>query len=312
LPSPSGPPWIAAAALACGVLCIAWSAIFVSLAVGVAGPASAFYRALIATAVLVPIWLARRPRAPSRQTLRLIALAGFFFALDLAAYNTAVLDTTAAMGTLLGNISPICVGLATWLLFRAHPERHFWMGLAVAFAGIVTIVGSDILHHPTLGIGDALGITAGICFAGYIIVTAQARATADTLTVATLSIAATAVVLLLICVGLRTPLTGYRPASWAAVAGLGLISQVLGYLALTYALGKIPPTLTSLGLLSQAPLTALLGFAVLGERLTAAQIAGGAIVLSGIYIATRRGAGASSAPAPATSRAISAAREPTA
>lgn len=284
----SRPSWLAALALAVGVVCIAWSAIFVRWAVGVSGPASAFYRALIGSLVLFPIWIARRPRAPSRRALALAALAGLFFALDLACYNTAILKTSAAIATLLGNVSPFCVGIATWLLFRERPRAAFWLGLTIAFIGVAIIIGADLRVHPTLGIGDLLGVAAGVWFAAYLMATHRARAELDTLSLTTLSIAASAAVLLGVCLVFRSPLVGYEPRSWAALIGLGLVSQVTGYLALTYALGSLPATVTSVVLLLQAPLTGLLAVPLLGEWPSRSQILGGTIVLIGVYVVTRR------------------------
>jgi drug/metabolite transporter (DMT)-like permease len=60
-------------------------------------------------------------------------------------------------------------------------------------------------------------------------------------------------------------------------------------LALTYALGHLPATVTSVSLLSQGPLTAVLAALLLGEPLSAYQIAGGALVLIGVGLANRLG-----------------------
>lgn len=93
-------------ALAAGVLCIAWSAIFVRWT-DIPGPASAFYRMLIPAVLLVPTWFigGKAPRV-SPKTLMVIAVGGIFFALDLAFFNTSILQTSAANATLLGNNTP--------------------------------------------------------------------------------------------------------------------------------------------------------------------------------------------------------------
>jgi len=84
-----------------------------------------------------------------------------------------------------------------------------------------------------------------------------------------------------------TPLRGYPPATWAALAGLGLVTQLAAYYALVYALGHLPATITSVGLLTQLPLTALLAAALLHEPITPAQVIGGALVLCGVYVVNR-------------------------
>jgi hypothetical protein len=98
-------------ALVAGIVCIAWSAIFVRWT-DIPGLASAFYRMLIPAVVLLPTFLFERggTRLNGRM-LWVIALGGLFFALDLALYNTSILKTTAANATLLGNNTPIVVGL---------------------------------------------------------------------------------------------------------------------------------------------------------------------------------------------------------
>ena len=93
----------------------------------------------------------------------------------------------------------------------------------------------------------------------------------------------------LFAVAFRVPLAIPDHRSFLALLGLGLVSQLGGYLALTYALGHLPATVTSVSLLSQGPLTAVLAALLLGEPLTGAQILGGALVLAGVGLANRLG-----------------------
>ena len=57
---------------------------------------------------------------------------------------------------------------------------------------------------------------------------------------------------------------------------------------MTYAMGHLPATVTSVSLLSQVPLTALLAALLLREPMTGPQILGGALVLGGVGLASRR------------------------
>ena len=72
-----------------------------------------------------------------------------------------------------------------------------------------------------------------------------------------------------------------------ALLALGLITQLGGYMALTYALGHLPATVTSVSLLTQGPLTAVLAAFILSEKLTTPQISGGLLVLAGVGLANR-------------------------
>jgi drug/metabolite transporter (DMT)-like permease len=93
--------------------------------------------------------------------------------------------------------------------------------------------------------------------------------------------------MLIVCLVLREPLAGFTPRTWTALVALGLVSQLAAYYALVYALGHLPATVTSVSLLAQVPSTGLLAWLLLGEHLTAAQIAGGAVVLVGIFVVNR-------------------------
>lgn len=274
-------------ALAAGVVCIGWSAIFVRWT-DIPGPASAFYRMLIPGVVLLPTWLwdRRSPRV-SLRTQGIIALGGLFFALDLALYNTGILRTSAGNATLLGNQTPIFVGLLTWLLFRRRPAASFWLGLVLAVAGSLVIVWADIARHVQFGAGDLMALGAAACFAVYLMATESVRTTTGTLVFLRLAIVWGTIFLLLMNLAMGVSLRVPPGRSFGALLGLGLVSQLGGYLALTYALGHLPATLTSVTLLAQGPLTAFLAAWLLAEPLTGSLLTGGVLVLLGVGLANR-------------------------
>jgi drug/metabolite transporter (DMT)-like permease len=295
VPIQQRPTWRAYAALVVAVAGITWSAIFVRWA-GVPGTASAFYRVVIAGAILVPWWLLRgrgdstsaRRRFSTRQGLVAVA-GGVFFALDLALWNSSVMRTQAAVASILGNNTPFFVGMMSWLVFDRRPRASFWIGLGLALAGCLMIIGANLRSGGAQGSlsGDVMALVASVFFAAYLVTTERIRPKMDTLTFSTLAIAGSIATLFVLCLALRIPLSGYPPRAWLAIAGLGIISQLVAYFALVYALGHLPATITSVGLLAQVPSTALLAMLLLGEPLTALQLLGGAIVLAGIYVVNR-------------------------
>ncbi len=275
-------------ALVAGIVCIAWSAIFVRWT-DIPGPASAFYRMLIPAVVLLPTFATDRKREHiDGRTWLIIGLGGLFFALDLALYNTAILRTSAANATLLGNNTPIVVGLLTWMVFRRRPQPAFWVGLVLAISGSVVILWGDLTRHAPFGVGDIMALGAAACFAVYLLATEKVRTTTSTLTFLRLSMIATTLVLLLLNFAMGISLRVPHRHTWWALLGLGLVSQLGGYLALTYALGHLPATITSISLLTQGPLTAAMAAVLLGEPLTLPQIVGGALVLFGVGLAHRQ------------------------
>jgi drug/metabolite transporter (DMT)-like permease len=276
-------------ALLAAVAGIAWSAILVRWA-GVPGAASAFYRVLVAGVVLIPWRLIRgRGQAVAPRAAVIAVLGGVFFALDIALWNTSVMHTGAAVASILGNNTPVFVGILSWLVLRQRPRATFWVGLLLSAAGCLAIMLGPVHagSAPITLYGNLMAVSASFFFAAYLITTQRVRREMDTLTFNTLAIAGSMVTLLVTCVLLGLPLTGYPPRAWAALVALGLVSQLAAYYALVYALGHLPATITSVGLLGQVPCTAFLAWLLLGEPLTRLQIAGGAIVLVGIFVVNR-------------------------
>lgn len=275
--------------LALGVFAIGWSGIFVRWS-GVPGWTSAFWRMTIAQLVFVPWALAARPKdavPPTRAATIAAMIAGAFFAADLALFNTAVMTSSAANATLLGTNAPIFVALGAWLLYRDRPTHRFWAGFALSLAGVLAIVGTDLLHHTSVSRGDAYAVLGAACYAGYLLYVRRSRTELDALSFSAISGVTAALSLLGICIVIGTPLHGFPASSWLALGGLALVTQVGGHLSIAYSLGRLPVSVTSIALIGQAPVTALLAVPLLGEPIGTLQVIGGALVLAGIYVVNR-------------------------
>jgi drug/metabolite transporter (DMT)-like permease len=282
--TPNGPAYLA---LVAGVVCIGCSAIFVKFA-AVPGTASAFYRVFIAGIILVPWWLLTRPSCPSMQDLVSILAGGLFFALDLVLWNSGVLLTSAATATLLANNAPIWVGLGILFVFHEHLSLNFWVGLTLAMVGMAFIVGGDAWRQLSFNEGDLMAVGASLFYAAYLLTTERVRSRVNTLTFMTLSVFSCIVFLFPMSLLLGVRLTGYSHQTWLALVGLGLVSQLGGWLAISYALGHLSVAPVSVGLLGQAMVTALLSMPLLGEYLSMNQVIGGTLVLAGIYLVNRK------------------------
>ena len=275
----------ASIALGIGVLGIGWSAIFVRWS-GVTGMVSAFYRLAIAALVLLPwhaIKTAGKP-APSSGAKKAAVLAGVVFAADLAFFNTSIMMTNAANATLLGVNAPIFVAIGMWMLYGERPSARFWIGFALALAGMIYIVGTDVVLHPTFGLGDFYALLGAAFYGAYILYVQRARTGMDTLTFSTWCVCAGAVSLLVVCLATHQRMWGMQASEWAALFALAFVTQIVGHLLVAYALGHLPVTLSSIVLLLQAPLTALFAWPTLGERIRVGQAIGGALVLAGIGV----------------------------
>lgn len=272
--------------LALSLIGMGFSGIFVSLA-GAPGAVAGFYRMGVACVALA-IPFARglhREGLPNRREGLIAILAGLFFAGDLFFWNTGILISGATTPTLMGNTAPIWVGLGAMIFFHERPARLFWIGLAVAMGGAAIILGVDALND--VGLGTFFGVLSGMFYGAYFLVVQRSRQKLNTLTSFWLSAAASAAALALVARSLGHPLTGYSTFTYLNLIGLALVVQVGGQLAIAYALGYLPASIVSPTLLMQPVLTGLLAVPILGQTLSAVQIAGGVAVLVGVYIVHR-------------------------
>ena len=75
--------------------------------------------------------------------------------------------------------------------------------------------------------------------------------------------------------------------SWWALAGLGIVAHLAGWLFINPALGHLPPDTTSVTLLGQTVVATIAAAPILGEWPDARQLAGSALLLAGIWRAAR-------------------------
>jgi len=293
---------LAIAALVFGALVIGTTPILVRLAA--CGPAAAgFWRLAFATPLFAVLAAQGGPAAlggPSRA----IALAGVFFALDLGCWHYGIRYTSVANATVLPNLTPVLVTLASWVVFKERPRPVFLVGLVAAVGGAVVMAGAGaaIRPGPLPHIGDALSASTAVWYGLYFMSVRAARQSRSTLSVMLWSCVVGAPPLLLGALAMGEQVAPATPLGWAAVAGLGL-AHVFGQGSIAWALGRLPASTASVTVLVQPVAAGLLAYALFGEVLTPLQVAGGALALAGVVVAQQAPAQGSSAgrPQPAAS-----------
>ena len=255
------------------------------------GPvASAFWRVALAVPLLWAwVYQARSREAESAPIARgpLVA-AGLFFALDLGVWHWSIVYTSVANATLLANLAPIFVTLAGWLLWRRSVTRVFLAGMVLAIAGMFVLVGPNFAVGGTRLAGDALGALTAVFYAGYMLAIKSARdARASTARLMAWSTTITAIALLPVALVSPQPFLPAGPSGWLVLLGLAVVSQVVGQGLIAYAFAHLPASLSSVSLLIQPVMATLFAWLLFHESVGAAQLAGGAVVLAGIWLARR-------------------------
>lgn len=274
--------------LLAGGCAIAFAPIFVRLSD--TGPvASAFWRTALAVPLLWAWVLTRERSAPGGQPQwRSLMLAGLFFSLDLGFWHWSIVWTSVANSTLLANLAPIFVTLAGWLFWKRKVTRTFLLGMVLAITGMFVLVGPNFMIGGTRLLGDAVGAMTAVFYAGYFLAIKVAR-DGGVSTSRLMAWSTTITAILLLPVALLSPQPFWPSSShgWLVVAGLAVVSQILGQGLIAFAFAHLPASLSSVSLLIQPVVAAIAAWALFGEAIGAAQFIGGAIVLAGIWVSKK-------------------------
>jgi len=252
------------------------------------GPAAAaFWRLFFALPFLA--WPALKEGGMvSGRSMRPGLLAGVLFAIDLGAWHYAVAYTSVANATVLSNTTPVVVTVVAWLMFREKPARAFLFAMTLAMAGAFVMASAKGSggHGTAPLFGDLLALTAALFYGGYFVVVRLARPFASTSQLMAWTSIAGAPVLLIAALLLREKILPSDWIGWAACVGLGVM-HVAGQGAIAWALGRLPASLTSVTVLIQPVVAALLGYLIFGERVVPLQALGALILLVGVVLAQR-------------------------
>lgn len=239
----------------------------------------------VAALVLLP-WCGPVLRRPARRYVPRLVIAGL---LGMVGYNLPV--TIGLQWVPASTAGLVLASEPVWLLLAAaflgeRASRRCWAGAAVALAGVALLAGPGVLSSRG-GMRELAGVSlialGTVFFAAYTLVLRPASracgpvpATAASTVAGSLFYAAFA--------GTVTPsqLGRLPAAAWGELAFLAVGSIVVGMPAWNLAVARLPGQRASL-LLYLEPLVSVAGaIALLGERLSADLVAGGALILGGI------------------------------
>ncbi|MDG4768127.1 DMT family transporter [Solwaraspora sp. WMMD406] len=280
---------LASGAAAVAVLAVATSAPLIAYA---AAPALAIacWRNLLATGAVAPFVLVRRrtelrtlARPEGRRRALWCVLAGLALAAHFGTWMPSAQLTSVATATALVATQPVWQGFIALGQGRRLPALT-WIGIAVAVLGAALATGADVGFDARAVAGDLLALAGAVFAAAYTALGEQARRTISTTTYTTICYGVCALVLLVVCLASRTPLTGFTSSTWLAVIGLVVGAQLLGHSMFSYALHKIPATTVSVLILLEVPGAALIAWWWLGQVPRMAALPGLGLLLLGVAI----------------------------
>jgi drug/metabolite transporter (DMT)-like permease len=260
----------------------------------------AFWRDLLVSLTLLLALAALRPgllRA-GRQHLGYLALYGILLAVFNAVWTLSVALNGASVATVLVYSSTAFTAVLGW---RFLHERLDW---AKALAVVVCIAGCALVveaYDPAVWESNLFGILAGLAAGlGYAIYSMLGRAASQrglnpwTTLLYTFGIASAVLLFFNLLPGGPLPGTASRPgelvwfgdalAGWGILLLLAAVPTLGGFGLYNVSLVHLPSSVANLVLTTEPVFTVLIAYALLGERLSLAQVAGGLLILAGVVL----------------------------
>ena len=271
-------------ALIAGIICISIFPILVKLRL-TGGLISAFYRMIFAVILLLPyVLLSKNFKQPTLKLTLLAALCGILFSSDVTVWNIAIQNSSATQASLLTNLSPLWVGIGSFLFLKSKPATNFWIGTTIALFGMIILVGFELFMELNFDQAFLFAVLSGILYSIYLMVSKNVLSKVDVLSFMTISLLTSSIYLGILCYSLNEPFTGFSNTGWVVLILQAVICQLCAWISISYATQHMRTTRVSLSLLSQAVITSLLAWLFLEEKITLQMILGGIILLFGIRI----------------------------
>lgn len=286
-------PALAFAALLLGGVAIGFAGIFMRLS-DVNPLASAFWRMALAAPFLWAWAFAvrRQDEAAKKRTdfTMALVLAGIYFAGDMGIWHLSLHYTTVANATLLSNFAPIFIALWMWVAHRVRFAPVFIVGMVVALVGAIMLVGPNASGAENGGnklLGDGLGLASAVFYAAYQLVIKGARSAYSTARLMAWSTTVTGLALLPFALMSPGAFWPEQATGWLPLLALALVAQIGGQTVIAYASAHLPASLSSISLLIQPLTAAIAAWLLFQEAIGPMQMAGGALLLWGIYLSKR-------------------------
>ncbi|MGW1540293.1 DMT family transporter [Streptomyces sp. NPDC002309] len=299
------------AAGAATVTVVLWASAFVSIrSAGTAySPgALALGRLLAGALVLGAVLLVRREGLPPRESWRGIAISGvLWFGFYMVALNWGEQQVDAGTAALVVNVGPILIALLGARLLGDRMPPRLLAGMAVSFAGAVTVGLSMSGEGGSSVLGVVLCLLAAVAYAGGVVAQKPALGRASALQVTTFGCLVGAACCLPFSRQLVTEAAAAPLSATLNMLYLGVFPTALAFTTWAYALSRTTASRMGATTYAVPALVVLMSWLALGEVPGLLTLTGGALCLAGVAVSRSRPrpAAPGTEPAPRTGQAAS-------
>jgi drug/metabolite transporter (DMT)-like permease len=251
---------------------------------------------------MVPLYVWERARRPTRpgpegtpatrlpHIAQLLLLGLLGVTLNQVFFIVGLSRTSVAHAAILIGLTPMQVLIIAGLRGQERIAARKAAGMAIALAGVAVLKWFE----PASGtgvtwLGDFIVFLGGLCFALFTVFGKEVTARYSTITMNTYAYVGGAVALLPLTLweAAQQPLAHVSAGAWLAAIYMALFPSVIAYLIYYHALAHMTASRVSAFSYLQPVFASIMGVVILSESLGAPVIAGGLVILTGVYLAER-------------------------
>ncbi len=228
-----------------------------------------------------------------RDILPVILLGFSGHTLYQALFINGLARTTPAVASLLMATSPLFVALYGYVLRIERARPTVVAGIVVSFLGVMLLIAGgqgDVRLRSEALLGDGMILLAAMCWAVYTLGGKPLLGRYSPLKLNALTMVPGTFLLALISLPeiLAQDWSAVTPQAWGGLAYSTIFSVVVGYVLWYTSVQRVGSARTAIYSNLTPVVAAISAWVILGDRLTALQFAGAAVVIAGILL-TRRG-----------------------
>ena len=272
-------------ALGVAMVAISLSAIFIRWSDSSPLVAAA-HRQAFATLLFLPPLLWNRAaglRRLTRRELTSMAVIGLLLGAHFGFFFAAVKATSVATAVLLATCHPVFVAAVGAVVLGETLSRQAQRGMALALAGMLLLLGGDLLQDPGTLHGNGLALVSGLLAGAYYLGGRSLRQTVALADYALVVYAFSALALWSAVFAAGDAWQSLSQREYLLFGLMALVPTLLGHTLQNWALGYLPAFVVTVTLLAEPVGAGLLALAIFGEQPGWPELLGGAAVLAGIW-----------------------------
>ena len=269
-----------------GASMISFSAVWVTLA-DVVPMASAFYRVFFGALFLGLAMLFTGERLRHLKKILLPSIiCGFFFGLDLYFWHTSIGYIGPGLSTIISNFQVFLMAICGALFFRERLTLRFVFSMPLAISGLFLIIGVSWAELPRdYRAGIYYGLLTALVYALFMLTLRTIKPESGSrfgplFIISAITAAFLGGVMVINDVSFAIP----SLKSGVSLVCLGLMSQMVGWLFISWAIPQLPPSVTGLALLLQPALSFIWDVLFFSRPTTPLNWLGAALAIWAIYL----------------------------